>query len=185
MIRLIIATLFTIFICVSCDECEQEIPVFYKKGNSSASESTKDFTGYAVFRYSKILDAQQNLMCDSSKLAVVFNAIDDCFTRQISLLNVDFMVGDTTFLRNDTLGIDIPNNLPSAKLFRSHGDALLGSYDLIKNSDSWVLIDEVNSDTTKVSGQFNLSFFDPDVNADEQKTILFSNGDFDAEFGDF
>ena len=47
------------------------------------------------------------------------------------------------------------------------------------------MVEGVNSDSTEISGQFNLSFFDPDDSPGMQDSIFYSNGEFTAEFGIF
>ena len=157
------------------------IPEAHKKGNSFAHGSPQDFDGFAVFKQGLILDTEQEWIDDPNKIILILDGSGDCETFSITIGDLNFSTGDTTFL----FPVEDSNILPRVNLFKSHYDALLGSYDLLESEESWILIDEVNLDTTAIHGQFNLTFFDPDASEGEQKTMSYSNGEFDAEFGAF
>ena len=157
------------------------IPEAHKNGNSFAQGSPQDFDGFAVFKQGLIFDNERGWIDDPSKIVLILDGSGDCETSAIHIGNLNFSKGDTTFL----LPVEDSTILPRVNLFKSHYDAILGSYNLLESEENWVLIDEVNSDTTAINGRFNFTFFDPDASEDEQETIIFSNGEFDAKFGTF
>ena len=92
-----ILTTILVLLCVSCNNCKDDISEFNKEGYSFANGTPKDFEGYAVFRYGRNFDPEDGWEDDSSSILLVLNSIDDCITTAIDVLDLPLSEGDTIF----------------------------------------------------------------------------------------
>ncbi|MEO1413520.1 MAG: hypothetical protein AAFW73_26835, partial [Bacteroidota bacterium] len=87
----------------------------------------------------------------------------------------------------------LARDIPTAWMAYMDADAIIEDYHLVDNTESWVIIDAVNADSTLIEGRFQASFVttieelitgewerwdDPN----RPDTLHFRNGRFEAEF---
>ena len=123
------------------------------------------------------------------------NVNDVCAEKmQIGIKNIRIALHDTILLFYSRLGTGV--NSPTSDLDFRDVDATIEQYDLIENSNCWVIIENVNSDTTEIEGRFHLSFvttYEPYLTGEKERwddpnrpdTLHFTNGEFRAVFADF
>ena len=106
---------------------------------------------------------------------------DNClFHYGISISNIEFLTNDTIYV-----GGAHTSSIASWRI--TDFDAVIVSYQLLQHSsvNNWVYFTEINSDTSMISGRFQLTFFNEhgNPNSDDptrSDTIYFKNGHFDA-----
>ncbi len=192
--------IFTVFLLLlhSCEkeqfanECEGYSASIYNYGNTSADGSYKNFDGYAIFARERELDTiNGGWKHDELRKGFAFTEINDFCIEKVKLIikNIAPSISDTFNILYNLSG---PVEFPTAYLFYLDGDALLDSYILLEAEEikNWLVLDEINADTTIISGRFQLSFvsaYDREKSDDPNRpdTLHFTNGAFTAEFAPF
>ncbi len=199
MIQRFIGTisLFTIFLLLlhSCEkkqnECKGYSASIYSYGNTVAEGSYKNFDGYAIFARERELDTiNGGWKHDELRKGFTFTEINDCIEKvKLLISNIVPTVSDTFNILYNLSG---PVEFPTAHLYYKDGDTILDKYILLETEEAqnWLILDEINADTTIISGRFQLSFvsaYDREKSDDPNRpdTLHFTNGAFTADFAPF
>lgn len=170
----------------------------FKSSSSFADGSYEDFEGTAIFIKERIADTINGGWTHHEKeIAFLLTVVDEQGVEkiQISLNNIIPIEQDTVYLSYSELGTG--RDFPTASLHFVDDDVSFETYNLLNQDEkaSWLLVEDINSDATEISGTFNLSFITSyeDYLTDERErwddpnrpdTLHFTNGVFKSVFGD-
>ena len=182
--------------------CREEYPAdcagysaqIYMRGCAYAEGSYEDFGDYAIFVRNRVADTLNGRWKhdDRERSIQMYTINDVCAERmKIGVKNISLSKRDTIKLLYSELGL--ARDFPTADLDYLDADAIFEQYDLVEGSDSWLLLEEVNADSTLLRGRFQASFvttFEPYLNGELERwddpnrpdTLHFRNGRFEAEF---
>ncbi len=178
------------------ENCEGYSAGIYKQGYAYAEGSYQDFGEYAIFIRERIADTiNGGWTHDAIEKSLSLNSIDAYCSEKIRIgLSNLILTLDTIKIDSSNLGLAIDH--PTGRLDFLDADASVETYNLSETGNNWVLITDINSDTTEINGTFNLSFvssYEPYLSGEKERwddpnrpdTLHFSNGEFRAVFADF
>ena len=200
---LITLSLFILFI--SCDknqdsyaeDCKGYSAAIYKHGYAFAEGSYQNFGDHAILIRERVADTiNGGWMHDLVEKSISLNTLSEycAETMNISLTNIIINTTDTILVSYSYLGLS--EDFPTSSLNYMDADAGIEGYHLIPSAKNWLIIDQVNTDTTEIEGRFNLSFvtsYEPYLTGERERwddpnrpdTLHFTNGEFRAVFLDF
>jgi hypothetical protein len=189
----------------SCDNNDYEFPDncqgysagIYKHGYAFAEGTYQDFGDYAIFIRERVADTiNGGWTHDPVEKSISLNTINPyCSEKQrIRMTNLSFQIYDTIWLNFTHLGLGV--DYPTGSLRFMDADASYETYHILESGRNWLLIDDINSDTSEITGKFNLSFitsYEPYLTGEKERwddpnrpdTLRFTNGEFRAVFADF
>ena len=152
---------------LSLGACREEYPAdcagysaaIYKRGCAYAEGSYEDFGDYALFVREREADTLNGgWKHDEREKSIQLSSINEFCAEQMRMGMRNLMISDqdTIYLKFSNLGTS--DSFPTAYLAYLDADAVLESYHLLDHDKNWLLIEEVNADSTLVSGRFQISF---------------------------
>ncbi len=200
--RTVLATLFLSFLLISCNDeypanCKGYSAGIYKHGYAYAKGSYEDFGDHAIFVRDRIADTVNGGWThDPVEKGIMLSTINESCAEKIHMdfHNIELNLGDTINLKYSWLGTS--KDFPTAVLHYVDIDAVIEEYDMIEHENNWLIIDEINRDTTEIRGRFKASFVtvherflsgerERSDDPNRPDTLHFSSGEFRAEFAPF
>ncbi|MEO0779113.1 MAG: hypothetical protein AAF146_21285, partial [Bacteroidota bacterium] len=130
---------------------------------------------------------------DDREKSIKMYTINDVCAERMKIGIKNFSLGDRDTIKLLYSELGLARDFPTADLDYLDADAIFEQYDLVEGSDNWLLLEEVNADSTLLRGRFHASFvttFEPYLNGELERwddpnrpdTLHFRNGRFEAEF---
>jgi hypothetical protein len=177
-------------------DCQGYSAGIYKHGYSFAEGSYQDFGDYAIFIRERVADTiNGGWTHDPIEKSLSLNSIDAYCSEKVRIgLSNLTLTFDT--IRIDYSNLGLSKNHPTGRLDFMDADASYETYHILESGSNWLLIDEINSDTTEIRGKFSLSFitsYEPYLTGERERwddpnrpdTLHFTNGAFRAVLADF
>ena len=187
---------------LSLGACREEYPAdcagysaaIYKSGCAYAEGSYENFGDYAIFGRNRVADTLNGGWKHDNRLKSIFmtNIYGICAEHiHIGIKNLILSNRDTVPLKFSRFGL--ARDFPTASMVYLDADATIEDYHLVDNTESWVIIDKVNTDSTLIEGRFQVSFvttIEELISGELERwdapnrpdTLHFRYGRFEAEF---